>query len=604
MTDQPEQLLPAVTIQCDAWNSETLAYIRSYMEELLMKDRDDYQILPTSLKQIIITDRYEETYQRIAVEYGLKKPLVKEAEYVSAAKICHKQNTSKPELTLIVHAGVFDGTNNPADEINHLFLQEIAEEMLPVELQNQHSYLPFGPVADTAKVFFTDCFEALYAQIRLAPEGRAETKPHIAVKNILAPFRRRIKWLHLKHQADLNWDDCVYGFYEAAHQFLKHYVSIFQYKIEFEELKEFVAVIEQFEKGLWEQSTHIIKKEAYDLSFVTTTIIEIAKLCFFELKESGEMKVADNPKKLFPDLIDTHDRIVGFVDILGFSQMIRNFDKEKDIKNLTELKEVVEEAIEEIQKQFKYGNHDLEFRLFSDCLSISLPYFDNDYDFTHAFSAVMLGLKTYQAKLLLKGYLVRGGIAIGPYYSDYNMIFSGALVEAYEFEKNCNTRKIQEYSYRPPRILISPSIIAKLENTRVSFATFPFFENAILKDNDGEYFLNPVFSTAASREVYETILQQLEDSDDLAIQLLQEMNKSIIGSLLPLVSPGMEPIMLAGITQILDERIGSLSNPKEIAKYEWTKELLREMSNGFSGSKFLRHKINFKEVVRDWGAPQ
>ncbi|MEO8172028.1 MAG: hypothetical protein ABI581_03055, partial [Sediminibacterium sp.] len=426
------------------------------------------------------------------------------------------------------------------------------------------------------------------------------TPPYISAKNILAPFRRRVKWLHMKHQADLDWESCVYDYYDALHQFLKRLVSIFPYKIDFHELKEFAPVIADLHDNLFKESSNIIGGRVYDLAILADAMTEISALCSFELKPDGSIKVADDPKTLFPDLVDTHDRIVGFVDILGFSQMIRHFDQEKDIKSLTDLKEVVEEAIDEMQKQFKYGNHQLDFRLFSDCLCISLPFFDNDYDFTHAFGAIMLGLKTYQAKLLLKGYLVRGGIAVGPYYSDYNMIFSGALVDAYEFEKYCNTRKDKKSEYRPPRILISPAIISKLENTRISYAIYPFFENSILKDKDGEYFLNPVFSTTASKNVYESVLGRFEESDDPMLSALNDMNRSLISTLMPLLTPETEIIMLSALTTIMDEAVIGLTDKKDIEKYDWTKELLKEMGGQFVSGRFTVHKVNFKEVVHKW----
>ncbi|MEO8173912.1 MAG: hypothetical protein ABI581_12540, partial [Sediminibacterium sp.] len=150
-------LLPVITINCDAWNTETQIFVRNYLGEMIAKDLE-YEIMPASLQEIIITDKYLETFTRIAEVYGLKKPLVNESEFVSAAKFCHNKNSINPESTLLLFAGIFDGTNSPADLINDLLLQEIAETVLPEELRDQHTYLPFGPVKETAKVFFSDLF--------------------------------------------------------------------------------------------------------------------------------------------------------------------------------------------------------------------------------------------------------------------------------------------------------------------------------------------------------------------------------------------------------------------------------------------------------------
>jgi len=86
----------------------------------------------------------------------------------------------------------------------------------------------------------------------------------------------------------------------------------------------------------------------------------------------------------------------------------------------------------------------------------------------------MLYLSTYQNLLIEKGIFVRGGISIGSFYSDDNIIFSGALVKAVELEKRAKF----------PRIVIDKDLIVKLRNNQ------HFFNYFICEDNTNEYFIN------------------------------------------------------------------------------------------------------------------
>lgn len=585
--------MPAVIINCDVWDESAKSHITRYFETLL-KDCYDQTILPSNLKEVLVTEHYSKEYQTIADRFGLARPLADEPEYQSGAKVCYNYNSPELDSTLLIDARVFNGTTDPSYFITTLLVQEYAQTLLPDDLKNRHSYQPTGSLREIALTFFANFFQTVYAQVVIAPPDRASTPPNIPVKNLLAPFKRRIKYLHNKHQADFDWDYCKGHFYEAVFGFINRYLNIFAYKIEVTELQEFGPVMISFCGNLIRESEKVKNGERYEIEFMEKALIDIAALCYFDLKIDGQMQVGENPKKLFPDLIDTHDRIVGFVDILGFKEMIRQFDKEKDILTLTDLKEVLDEAIEEMQKLFKYGEHDIEFRLFSDCLCVSLPYFDNDYDFTRAFGAIMLGLKTYQMKFLFKGHLVRGGVAFGGYYSDFNMIFSGALVDAYEYESLGNTRKIPKYDYRPPRILIAPEIIRKLENTKVAGTMLPFYENSILIDKDGEYFINPVFSTEASKKTYESILTSLADDEGGILKSLNELNRSLIESILPFVGEDSEKIMLTGLMTILDEKMNTITDQKVLPKYQWTKDVLSDMYSGFTSGAITVHHPNLK----------
>src|SRR5207253_2089639 len=74
----------------------------------------------------------------------------------------------------------------------------------------------------------------------------------------------------------------------------------------------------------------------------------------------------------------------------------------------------------------------LEYRMFSDCICLSLPYIEFGNDFHIQFHSLSGIARTYQLIMLQKGFFVRGGISIGSFFADKNMIFSGGLVKAYK----------------------------------------------------------------------------------------------------------------------------------------------------------------------------
>ena len=77
-----------------------------------------------------------------------------------------------------------------------------------------------------------------------------------------------------------------------------------------------------------------------------------------------------------------------------------------------------------------------------------------------------------------KGFFARGGISIGSFYSDENMIFSGALVESVEIEKKAVF----------PRILIEEKLIEAIGNMKNKDSDFIL--EMFAKDEDNLLFLN------------------------------------------------------------------------------------------------------------------
>ena len=133
--------------------------------------------------------------------------------------------------------------------------------------------------------------------------------------------------------------------------------------------------------------------------------------------------------------------LVAFIDILGFSKMIDDYYKGKDLSSLPKLQNALKIAkqvsINYTQKYLKQHNLSFTFKQFSDCISISIPIDKKtDESIIAVFGILASIVKLYYMILLTDGILLRGGISIGGHKEDSNMIFSEALVKAYKIEKD------------------------------------------------------------------------------------------------------------------------------------------------------------------------
>ncbi|WP_097006977.1 hypothetical protein [Lacrimispora amygdalina] len=128
--------------------------------------------------------------------------------------------------------------------------------------------------------------------------------------------------------------------------------------------------------------------------------------------------------------------IVAFVDILGFSEMVRS-DCENVISNARYFE--VLKSVNEQTKTIRKCN----ITQFSDSVIFSLPLdVDNFYQMVEI-------LTNYQKDLFLQSIICRGAISYGKHYKEEDFMFSQALIEAYKLES-------KEAIY--PRIILSKNL--------------------------------------------------------------------------------------------------------------------------------------------------
>jgi len=162
-------------------------------------------------------------------------------------------------------------------------------------------------------------------------------------------------------------------------------------------------------------------------------------------------------------------RIVAFIDILGFKDIIR--ESERYSSKLNQIFRALEflktfekpkmwdlSLIEFEEDAQKRDLSQFDIRGLSNCScfsdSIVLSVKASDDNINEITSTIVGHIANIGAKLLIDGVLLRGAITLGNLIHDNNGIICGqALIDAYELEKNVSLY---------PRIVLSDKLIAKL----------------------------------------------------------------------------------------------------------------------------------------------
>jgi len=127
--------------------------------------------------------------------------------------------------------------------------------------------------------------------------------------------------------------------------------------------------------------------------------------------------------------------VVTFLDILGYAEMAQTSNEV-----LQGLREALEEAGEILSGKGIYDERYIRpysIKVFTDNIVLGWPipvehplYGDGERELGYTFLNVAL----YQLMMAVRGYFVRGGLSVGPYYMDESVVFGPALVEAYGLE--------------------------------------------------------------------------------------------------------------------------------------------------------------------------
>ncbi|MEP3228086.1 MAG: hypothetical protein ABJN61_11645 [Flavobacteriaceae bacterium] len=167
--------------------------------------------------------------------------------------------------------------------------------------------------------------------------------------------------------------------------------------------------------------------------------------------------------------IQYENRIVAFIDILGFKEIIKKsendseqlqtvyealgFLKKREIPDKWNLKliEIEEDAQKRGMRGFDISNR-TSASAFSDSIVISVQVDDENLD--ESLSTLVANLSFVGSKLISDGILIRGGLTVGKIvHTDNGIVFGQGLIDAFHLE----TR-----AAKFPRIILSDKLINKL----------------------------------------------------------------------------------------------------------------------------------------------
>lgn len=168
------------------------------------------------------------------------------------------------------------------------------------------------------------------------------------------------------------------------------------------------------------------------------------------------------------DIPEYNDRIVAFIDILGFSSLVSSLHKDPSLhaRIYRALKEIKSSRDSSLRENTAQSN--LEVNQFSDSIVItSEPTFDG-------FFSVLWACGWLHARLLYLGILTRGGISIGPTVHESDFIYGEGMIKAHQIESSAAVY---------PRIVIDEQVFNQLNLGDKR----PY----LVKDLDGLWFIDP-----------------------------------------------------------------------------------------------------------------
>ena len=187
--------------------------------------------------------------------------------------------------------------------------------------------------------------------------------------------------------------------------------------------------------------------------------------------------------------MDYEDRLIIYIDILGFSNFV-NYTSLTKI-NTSEKIERIDKLLSMIRDFFKDEHQCMQLSKtrqatsFSDLIVISVSLKDIDFMDAEIFDVFYLLLNA-----TIKGFLLRGAIVYGKLIHTKEAIFGPGLIDAYNKEKS-----IAKY----PRIIIDDVIVADLKDLPHKSKSALSCERIISRDIDGIYYID--FLKSARDEV-------------------------------------------------------------------------------------------------------
>jgi hypothetical protein len=198
--------------------------------------------------------------------------------------------------------------------------------------------------------------------------------------------------------------------------------------------------------------------------------------------------------------------IVGFLDLLGFSQMVVSTSRTDDARQL------LDRIVDAINDSRTFVRQTMEaeggvildnwsVKFFSDNLVLGYAYDDARTSLQQAAWFVVRCAQHYQFRMAQKGLFLRGGLTYGPVCMSEEIIFGSPLIECYQLESKAAV---------VPRVVLSEALRDVLTSSFKNESS-PLPGDAgdlICRDVDGFWFVNYLQTAINGRDVDWGMIEQ------------------------------------------------------------------------------------------------
>lgn len=196
--------------------------------------------------------------------------------------------------------------------------------------------------------------------------------------------------------------------------------------------------------------------------------------------------------------------VVAFIDVLGFSAMVKTDAESQGGKYLDAFREV----LEEVKISFPEVDGGIGAKMFSDSIVLAAPLSPGNV------VEVLRACANLQRRFLKRGILLRGGVSYGKHYADSTVMFSEGLISAYHIES-----QLAKY----PRIVVDKNVIDYFVNhSGVDSQMLNVGKSLMIQDRDRVSFVHYLSGeefVGDTAHVEQVIVNQLEASESVLEKL-------------------------------------------------------------------------------------
>lgn len=573
-----------IQLYSDYYNTEeNIAAINKLYSAIISKAMELGQWRET-IKEIVVTDEFRTEFEKHALDWKVPVKISQDKENTVVSKILFNHNISDPQYKIFFHV---QNLYNEKFPLFQIVLGQIisisSQEIIPPAFQKYEYANQVDSLDDHIKFACIAWCKAVHTR-DVMNNILNESLPPIDQNTFLTAFKRKLKKnlydYNSHHDVSTFWYNYFDSIYILFLRIAENTITNAEIPIsESESSNELIynvvnEIIDLTNKCLSKQELNLDKLKEEVKKFSAHFEIFLEK----ETEKNFNIKLTKNPKDYFiDDLIETEPRIVCFMDILGFSDYINQYDLDitstvlQDIKASFDLakKHLLDHKTPQNENTIKY----LKYQTFSDNVCISMPFFDNENDFLSNFTVLISYVKGFQSIMMAKGFFTRGGISIGSYYADNNIIFSTGLVKAYLLES-------KKAIY--PRIIIDKEIINKLNNYDQKNIQYAALNTSILLDWEGIAFLNSFGLIEGASQQIKALFGSINGTGDVENDILFDSLNQAMNNLSSLTEQLFENVAKEEKNtieeikfKVIENIILYNNNESVVSKYLWLLELIK-----------------------------